>query len=320
MDSADRWPTVVTETLKRLRNALSDAAAGFALRSPGAERLFIRGAGVLVRSRRLYGFAGRAMQTLSTRLRERGDPVRLVQVGDASFLIDVTGDVLREMYFASLPCEPRTTTWLLANLDPGQVFLDVGANVGYYSLLAAQLVGPRGRVVAFEPNATVRARLEDHVRWNRVGDIVTVVGTALADVRDGSLDLFVPDRDEESGIASLHRTPRLEGKHATAMRVPSQRLDDWLEGSSLPRITVVKIDVEGAETRVLQGMRRTLLSRRPLHILCETRWDGPAHRLLLAASYKPTMLDRFDSVEGVANILYTSTPSRVIDRRRSDRA
>jgi FkbM family methyltransferase len=310
----------VTETLKRFRNALSDAAAGCALLSPGAERLFIRGARVLVRSRPLYGIARRAMQTLSARLRERGDTVRLVQVGEASFLIDVTGDVLREMYFANLPCEPRTTKWLLANLGPGQVFVDVGANVGYYSLLAAQLVGPRGRVVAFEPNVRVRARLEDHVRWNRVGDIVTVVGAALADVRDGALDLFVPERDEESGIASLHRTPLLEGKGATAMRVPSQRLDDWLEGSSLPRINVMKIDVEGAEARVLEGMRRTLLSRRPPHIVCETRWDSPAHRLLLAAGYKPAMLDRFDSGEGVANVLYTSPPSRIIDRRPSDRA
>ena len=85
----------------------------------------------------------------------------------------------------------------------------------------------------------------------------------------------------------------------------------------------MKIDVEGAETRVIEGMRRTLLSKRPSHILCETRWDGPAHRLLLAAGYKPTMLDRFDTARGVANvanILYTSTPSRVIDRRPSDRA
>ena len=321
MDHGDgRWPTVLTETLERLRNAVSDAAAAFALRSPRAERLFIRGTRLLVRSPALYGVARRAMQTLSARLRERGDTVRLVQVGDVSFLIDVTGDVLREMYFARLPCEPQTTTWLLAHLGPGQVFLDVGANVGYYALLAAQLVGPRGRVVAFEPNAAVRTRLEDHVRWNRVGDIVSVAGVALSDAPAQTTDLFVPPRDEESGIASLDRTPALEARGARPVRVQSQRLDDWLETSSLARVSVMKIDVEGAEARVIEGMRRTLLSRRPSHIICETRWDGPAHRLLLAAGYKPAILDRFEGADGVANILYTSPPSRVIARPPSGRA
>jgi hypothetical protein len=52
----------------------------------------------------------------------------------------------------------------------------------------------------------------------------------------------------------------------------------------------------------------------------DTRWDGPAHRVLLAAGYTPTILDRFDSAEGVANVLYTSPPSRIIDPRPSDRA
>jgi hypothetical protein len=79
------------------------------------------------------------MHTLSERLRARHAGIRRLRVGPLSFQIDVTADVLREAYFARIPCEPLTTAWLLAHLAPGDSFVDVGANVGYYTLLAAAL-------------------------------------------------------------------------------------------------------------------------------------------------------------------------------------
>ena len=164
-----------------MRNALSDAAAAAALRSPANERRFIQLASLLVRSPRTYGLARRAMQTLSRQLCASGDGRRSLQIGHVQFQIDVTGDVLREMYWAGVMCEPRTTAWMLAHVQPNATVVDVGANVGYYTLLAARLVGPEGRVVAFEPNPVVRAQLERHVCDNGVQDRVSIEPTALAD-------------------------------------------------------------------------------------------------------------------------------------------
>jgi FkbM family methyltransferase len=294
----------LTELLKRARNAVSDAAAALALQSPAAEQIFRRGTRLLVRTPGAYGLARRAMQTLSVRLGERDDRVRPLSVGPATFEIDVTDDVLREMYLAAIPCEPVTTAWMTETIAPGAVIVDVGANVGYYTLLAARLVGPAGRVVAFEPNPAVRSRLERHVRLNRVQSVVQVYGVALANGEAGEVELFVPPAAAESGIASLTLSPALAARGATAVHVRTQRFDDWLEKTPLAPIAVMKIDVEGGEMGVIDGMRGLLATRPPAAIVCETTWDGPAHRRLCEAGYRAQPLDWFDRAAGLANVLY----------------
>jgi FkbM family methyltransferase len=295
----------LTEALKRARNGVSDAAAAFARRSPAAERLFVRATRLLVRTPGGYGLARRAMQTLSIEMRARNDRVRPLHVGPVHFAIDVTDDVLREMYLAGLPCEPLTTGWLLGALQRNAIFVDVGANVGYYTLLAARLVGPAGRVVAFEPNPAVRARLEAHVRLNQAEAVVQIQPFALADSDAGEIELFVPPAVAESGIASLELSPALAARGAAAVRVAGQRFDEWLDHTPLARIDVMKIDVEGAETAVLGGMRRVLAAAPPSHIVCETSWGGPAHALLGDAGYRAQPLDWFDRAAGLANVLYS---------------
>ena len=295
----------MTEALKRARNLVSDAAATFARRSPAAERLFVHGTRVLVRTPGGYGLARRAMQTLSAEMRARNDCVRPLQVGPVHFAIDVTGDVLREMYLANIPCEPVTTAWLLGALQPDAVFVDVGANVGYYTLLATRLVGPAGLVIAFEPNPAVRARLEAHVHLNQAEAVVQIQPLALTDRDHGEIDLFVPPAVAESGIASLKPSPGLSARGATAVRVAGQRFDEWLDHTPLARIDVLKIDVEGAETEVLGGMRRVLAAAPPAHIVCETTWGGPAHTLLGDAGYRAKPLDWFDRAAGLANVVYS---------------
>jgi FkbM family methyltransferase len=294
----------LTEALKRLRNAVSDRAAAFALHSPRAERLFVHGAHLLVRAPGCYGLARRAMHTFSDALTARDDRIRPLHVGPVSFAIDVTGDVLREMYLAGIPCEPLTTAWLVEHLSRGAVFVDAGANVGYYTLLAARLVEPDGRVAAFEPNPAMRARLEHHVRLNGADAIVAIDPSALSNAT-GEVDLFVPSAIAESGLASLRRSPTLDARGATAVRVPAQRLDDWLDATALLPIDIMKIDVEGAEAAVLAGMARLLATVPPRHIVCETTWEGAAHGRLIEAGYTARPLDWFDRAAGLANVLYS---------------
>lgn len=158
-------------------------------------------------------------------------------------------------------------------LEPGQTFYDVGANVGFFSLLAAAAVGPAGSVVAFEPLPRNLALLRRHLDLNHVRHAV-VVPAAVADA-SGTADL------ETSGGPAQSRLGR-EG-----VRVDLVTLDAFVRSGGPPP-QVVKIDVEGAETRVLAGARDLLARHAPLlflsthgyrrHEECRSFLEGAGYR------------------------------------------
>lgn len=145
-------------------------------------------------------------------------------------------------------------------LRPGDRFVDVGANIGYYSLLAAALVGPGGAVEAFEPGRPALDRLRENIALNRLFN-VRVHALALSDAT-GTVR-FLGGRDTENRIAAA------ADASAPGQNVPAARLDDLLAGHTC---ALGKIDVEGAELRVLQGAE-AMLSRAnpPVWILEVTR-------------------------------------------------
>lgn len=154
---------------------------------------------------------------------------------------------------------------------PGSVFFDVGANVGYYTLLASVLVGAGGRVVAFEPDRGNARRLREHVRINGA-DNVTVVEAAVAEV-SGTAG-FAPDRGGLGGALT----------DSGGDRVSTVTLDDAVR-DGLPAPAYVKIDVEGAESRVLSGAVRLLGRAAPTIFLAIHGPDEERRcRELLAAS------------------------------------
>jgi FkbM family methyltransferase len=157
---------------------------------------------------------------------------------------------------------------------PGGVFFDVGANVGYYTLLASVLVGPSGRVVAFEPDPRNVSRLREHVRLNGA-DNVTIVDVAVADA-SGS-ERFAGDRGGLGGALA----------ESGGERVRTVTLDDAVAGG-LPAPGYVKIDVEGAEFRVLSGARRLLERPAPAIFLAVhgTDVERRCRELLAACGYR----------------------------------
>ena len=137
----------------------------------------------------------------------------------------------------------------LANVvRPADVCLDVGANIGVMSLLLARLC-PDGEVYAFEPGTTSCAYLRQNVRDNDLGN-VRVENLGLYDVSDTlvlSVDAHHP------GGAHLERA-REERADGEGVRVA--RLDDWMATQSRDRVDVVKMDIEGAELRAIDGADR----------------------------------------------------------------
>jgi FkbM family methyltransferase len=222
-------------------------------------------------------------------------------------LFDVSSFTVKGQYFAHVPYEPGATEALLRILEPGCVFVDVGANAGYFTVLAGLRVGPSGRVVAFEPNPAVRAQLRHHVAINGITDRVAIEEVALADRDDDGATFFVSCWADNDGISSL--TPSSETmsrgglRHDATIRVPVRRFDTWAATTSLSRVDLMKIDVEGAECQVLNGMMGMLDRTRPRHIICETMPDGGAVAFLLARGYAFTMLDEIRG--GIPNLLFT---------------
>jgi FkbM family methyltransferase len=145
-------------------------------------------------------------------------------------------------------------TFFSRKVQAGHVVFDVGANVGFYTLLAAQLVGPTGKVVAFEPVARNLHYLREHLRLNCISDVI-VIDAAVSD-SDGEVN-FDPSSNNSTGHFSS------EG----ALRVRTVRLDDIVFREHLPPPDCVKIDVEGAELMVLLGAERIIAQKKPLIFL-----------------------------------------------------
>lgn len=135
----------------------------------------------------------------------------------------------------------------------GAVVYDIGANSGFYSMLAARRTGANGRVHAFEPNPRNVATLWEHVRLNRLSQ-VTVHPLALA---DSPGEMNFDDTNSFSGRLSQFGS----------CLVTTTTLDLLLESHMIEPPTIVKLDVEGAELAALQGGHQTLATHRPLLFL-----------------------------------------------------
>ncbi len=159
---------------------------------------------------------------------------------------------------------PALTPVIEAFLSPGASFVDVGANIGIYTAWASRLVGPEGRVLAFEPVPATRQNLESVIRANQLAN-VTVVPRALG-AEAGEIALWVTPH--ASGLTTA--LPPAAASAATRVDVPVARLDDELARNGMGSPALVKIDVEGLEMSVLRGAPRMLAAARPPAVVFET--------------------------------------------------
>ena len=147
--------------------------------------------------------------------------------------------------------EPHVTAAMRRALQPGMTVVDIGANIGYYSMLAAHCVGPTGRVIAFEPSETNVTLLRASARLNGFTNI-EVHEVAVAD-QDGSVSFSMQDSNGGINRGELG---------VSAQLVRAVRLDDILPEAY--EIDVIKIDIEGSEGLAVHGMMQCLRHSRPI--------------------------------------------------------
>jgi len=147
--------------------------------------------------------------------------------------------------------EPNLTYWIRSRLKPGDVFIDVGANVGYHSVLASELVGGSGKVVAVEPAPAIFSILEENLRLNHAAN-VRAVNCAAWD-REETLTLYT--EPEQLGVVTTAVAEWAEHWGLkNRVQVPAAPLDVILKPSEYRAARMIKVDVEGAEWQVLSGM------------------------------------------------------------------
>lgn len=184
------------------------------------------------------------MQTISTRAGFRME-------------LDLSDWIPQDIYLTG-DFETSTSAIAEALIQPGDTVVDIGANIGYFSLLFSKFVGRSGKVLSFEPAPEIVKKLNRNLELN-AADNVSVSQLALSD-SDGTAKFF-PGPNYNTGLSSLRESDQSRAWFNVELSRFDKIAADW------SRITLVKIDVEGAELKVLRGMQHFLQSKQPYLLL-----------------------------------------------------
>lgn len=167
--------------------------------------------------------------------------------------------------------EPELTQLFKKLAAPGMTVLDVGANIGFFTLQGARLVGRNGKVWAFEPIPEVNELLQKSVKENGFEDRVHVLAQAVSNT-SGIVRLHI--NAAETVLSSLyedavaHQIHEVPGQNQS-VDVPCTTLDAWAASHNWPRVDLVKVDVEGSEEAVLEGMVELSRKNRQMKLFIE---------------------------------------------------
>ena len=209
-----------------------------------------------------FPLVGDAFRFAFTHLRPMG--VELVEVEGNRMYIS-RGDVdVRLQHGASLFYDPQDKALLSLFKEmvrPGMTVLDIGAHIGYHTLLAARLVGEEGRVFAFEPAPDTYALLRQNIALNGYQNIIPV--PKAVSNQSGQVRLFL--NEYNSGRHNLYDHYRQKGNY---VEVESVTLDEFFAGQDIS-VDFIKMDIEGAEMAALQGMEKLIRSNKNLKLITE---------------------------------------------------
>lgn len=237
------------------------------------------------------------------------------------FHCDLRDMIQGRIYYTGV-WEPSLTAFVESHLRPGDTFIDIGANIGYFSLLASRIVGPTGAVIALEASPGIADRLAANVRLNGAGN-VRVMNVAASD-REGTIDLFrgPPGNLGSSSVVST-RGGTLEA------RVPCAPVSAVVTPPELARARIIKIDVEGHELPVLTDLLRSSDRLHPdVFIIAEIAPEAIAalgsdvtslFDAFADAGFRWSFIDNDYDFTGLYNLTPRQpTPTAVVPRHQTD--
>ncbi|MFC2494678.1 MAG: FkbM family methyltransferase [Candidatus Absconditicoccaceae bacterium] len=192
----------------------------------------------------------------------KGNRQYLITIGgvDLKIMADVTNSFLAKEVAIKGYYEKGTSSYFCDNIKKGSVFLDIGANIGYYSLIASKKVGLDGRVIAFEPVKKNYEALLKNIEINSITN-VSVFNFGLGNKEETSKIHLI---DSDSGKSSI-----MVDYQGDIEQIQMKKFDDLDLDFDKSKVQFIKIDVEGYEFEVLKGMRNLLQENRTLEIMME---------------------------------------------------
>jgi FkbM family methyltransferase len=206
---------------------------------------------------------------------------------DGSFEIDIRSHILRRI-LVNGEYEPDVVAFVAQNIDPQRDAIDVGANIGLFTV--KMLASGARRVLAVEPTPLALRCLEKNILNCGRGDRA-VLYRGAAGAEDGEITIhYVPGKEEYSSVDALDH-PAISGLESQSLTVPMKTIDSLVEEHSLDP-ALIKIDTEGSEQRVLKGTVNVLKKHRPLLIM--EKWPGAqagVDQILADCSYTTRLLN-----------------------------
>ena len=169
--------------------------------------------------------------------------------------LSVNDWIQKNIYFLG-EYEQSELTLLEKTLNSNDVFIDLGANIGLYTLNAAHLIGENGTVICFEPFSKNFKTLNKNIALNNFSNITTE-NLAVGD-SNGFLNIYYDDKELNLGMVSAHLT-----KYSHRENIEITTLDSYLETNPITTVNFIKIDIEGNEYQALTGMKKTLEKHHP---------------------------------------------------------
>ena len=172
-----------------------------------------------------------------------------------TYQLNLTDLLQREIYFNCY--DGKQLAKLLRHIVPGGVYIDVGANVGFYSLHIAKKIQGNGKIYSFEADPILHKRLDANCSLNRFGRTIKTYNLAITNCE--KIVPFYVHGEGASGQGSLIHHPALTGK---VVEVRGMTLDRFLKEERLEKVSFIKIDIEGGEFELLNGAKRALTEQR----------------------------------------------------------
>lgn len=238
----------------------------------------------------------------------------VIQDGAESYVFFCENSVEQWRATTLLTKEAGTVDWIKTYVQPGHVFLDVGANIGLYTVLAAKRVGREGLVYAFEPHLGNAFRLMQNVRANAIEDQVKVLSVALHDT-NGFVDFNYNAEISGSSMSQLGSRRDSEEREFDAVLREYKcavTVDSLIASGAMRPPQHVKIDVDGNELFVLKGMHALLGgTSRPLTVQVEInrRYKDDVIRMMREAGYGNGV--RHDTQSGLKKIQAGNDPDDI---------
>lgn len=228
-----------------------------------------------------------------------GNKVILLSPYKIKFCIADTRDTMQSMIYYFNRYEPRITKLITDNLSEGDSFFDIGASTGYFSLIAAGKVGPCGKIHAFEPLGQNYKIFEINRALNNF-DNITINNMVVSDMV-GDVTFYPPGNPDERGTGSI-----FDGDREKAFSAPSVTLEYYIKSNDIKRVDLIKIDTEGSELKIINGLKPAIAGIGYPKIICEVN-----EAWLRLAGSRPE--DLTDTLKGLGYRIYTIGKGRLFN-------